>query len=105
LVVKEVVMPVEREIDVEASPEEVWEALATDEGRERWLKEPERDVQVEVVEEPQRLVWWWGADPERSTRVEFLLLPTPEGTRVMVTESIPLFPLTMLAASFERVAA
>jgi len=35
-------MSVRREIDVEASPEEVFEALATEEGRERWLSEPER---------------------------------------------------------------
>jgi hypothetical protein len=38
----EVTMSVRREIDVEASPEEVFEALATEEGRERWLSEPER---------------------------------------------------------------
>jgi uncharacterized protein YndB with AHSA1/START domain len=98
-------MPVTREIDVDASPEEVWEALATDEGRERWLNEPERDVQVEVVEEPERLVWWWGADSQPSTRVEFVLVPIPRGTRVVVTETIPAFPLAMLASSFMRVAA
>ena len=32
-------MPARREIEVEATPEEVWEALTTDEGRERWLED------------------------------------------------------------------
>ena len=36
-------MPAVREIEVEASPEEVWEALSTEEGRERWLEEPDRE--------------------------------------------------------------
>jgi len=44
-------MPVTREVDVDASPEEVWEALATEEGRERWLQEPEREISVELVDE------------------------------------------------------
>ncbi len=33
---------VSREVEVEATPEEVWEALVTEEGRERWLDEPDR---------------------------------------------------------------
>ena len=48
-----------REIEIEATPEEVWDALATEEGRERWLGEPEREIQVESEEPPHRLVWWW----------------------------------------------
>src|ERR1035438_2569746 len=59
MVVKEVVMAVRREIDVDASPEEVWEALATEAGRERWLEESERQIHVEVLDAPHRLVWWW----------------------------------------------
>jgi uncharacterized protein YndB with AHSA1/START domain len=99
-------MPVQREVEVEATPEEVWEAIATEAGRERWLEEdPAREVRIEVVEEPQRLVWWWGADSQPSTRVEFVLVPIPRGTRVVVTETIPAFPLAMLASSFMRVAA
>jgi uncharacterized protein YndB with AHSA1/START domain len=95
-------MPITRQIDVDATPEEVWEALATDEGRERWLDEPGREIRVDVEDEPQRLVWWWGADDEAPTRVEFELVPTPDGTRVIVTESVPSFPLAMLASSFAR---
>jgi uncharacterized protein YndB with AHSA1/START domain len=48
-------MAVRREIDVDASPEEVFEALATKEGRERWLQEPEREIHVEVLDAPHRL--------------------------------------------------
>jgi uncharacterized protein YndB with AHSA1/START domain len=104
-VVKEVMMAVRREIDVDATPEEVWEALITDEGRERWLEEPEREIHVEVLEAPHRLVWWWAGAEEPATRVEFLIVAAPAGTRVVVTESVPSFPIAMLAASFERVLA
>jgi uncharacterized protein YndB with AHSA1/START domain len=39
-------MAVRREVDIEASPEEVWQALVTEQGRERWLDEPAREVVV-----------------------------------------------------------
>jgi uncharacterized protein YndB with AHSA1/START domain len=98
-------MAVTREVHIEASPEEVWEAIATEEGRERWLQEPGREIRVEVVEEPTRLVWWWQGEDEPATRVEFLVVAAPNGTRVVVTESEPAFPIVMLATSFELVAA
>ncbi len=101
-------MAVRREIDVEASSEEVWEALATEQGRERWLAEPEREIHVEVLEAPHRLVWWWAGADESTTRVEFLVVAGTEPhqpTRVVVTESVPSFPLAMLAASFALVPA
>jgi uncharacterized protein YndB with AHSA1/START domain len=101
----EVTMSVSREIDVDAQPEEVWEALATEEGRERWLDEPGRDIHVEALDFPHRLVWWWAGPQEPATRVEFLLVAAPAGTRVIVTESAPSFPLAMLAASFALVCA
>jgi len=96
---------VRREVEIEASPEEVWEALATEQGREAWLREAERDVHVEVVESPRRLVWWWVGEDEPATRVEFLVVAAPSGARVVVTESEPAFPLAMLAASFAGVCA
>jgi uncharacterized protein YndB with AHSA1/START domain len=102
---KEVEMPVTREVDVEATREEVWEALATEEGRERWLQEPELEIRVELVDEPRRLVWWWGPEDHPPTRVEFLLVAMPRGTRVVVTESLPSFPIAMLASSFAGVLA
>lgn len=101
-------MAIRREIDVDASPEEVFEALATEEGRERWLQEPERDIHVEVLDAPHRLVWWWAGADEPPTRVEFLVVAatdTHRPTRVIVTESTPSFPLEMLAASFTPVLA
>ncbi len=96
-------MAVRREVEVEASPEEVWEALATEEGRERWLEEPDREIRVEVSDPPSRLVWWWADGEEEPTRVEFRVLAAPAGTRVVVTESVPAFPIVMFAASFALV--
>jgi hypothetical protein len=101
-------MAVRREIEVDASPEEVWEALATEEGRERWLDEPERDIHIELLDAPHRVVWWWAGADEPATRVEFLVVAGSEShatTRVIVTESEPSFPLAMLAASFTKVLA
>ena len=93
-----------REVEIEATPEEVWEALATEEGRERWLDEPDRQVHVEVVDAPSRLVWWWWEGDEPPTRVELLVVAAPAGARVLVVESVPSFPLAALAASFAAVA-
>jgi hypothetical protein len=68
------------------------ESLATEEGRDRWLEDdPEREIHVEVEDEPSRLVWWWWTGDEPATRVEFLVVAAPAGARVVVTESIPTF--------------
>jgi|HubBroStandDraft_6_1064221.scaffolds.fasta_scaffold108025_3 uncharacterized protein YndB with AHSA1/START domain len=101
-------MQVRREIDVDASPEDVFAALATEEGRERWLTEPGREIHIEVLDAPHRLVWWWAGAEEPATRVEFLLIAdagAEQRTRVVVTESQPSFPIATLAASFELVLA
>jgi uncharacterized protein YndB with AHSA1/START domain len=103
VVVKEVEMRVRREVDVQASPEEVWEALVTEEGRERWLDEPEREIEFEVLDAPNRLVWWWAQGQEPPTRVEFLIVASPAGSRVLVTESFAVFPIAMFAHSFALV--
>ncbi len=97
--------PARTEIEIEATPEEVWDALVTEEGRQTWLAEPDRDVHIEVVQAPSRLVWWWTRDDEPSPRVEFQIVAVPAGTRVVVTESEPAFPISLLAASFARVPA
>jgi uncharacterized protein YndB with AHSA1/START domain len=96
-------MSVTREVQVEVSPEEVWEALVTDEGRERWLDEPAREIEIEHAEAPHRLVWWWSQDDQPPTRVEFLVVASPSGTRVVVTESMPAFPIAPFAQSFALV--
>ena len=96
---------VRREVEIEASPEEVWDALATEEGRERWLEDdPEREIHVEVADEPSRLVWWWWRGDEPATRVELLVVAAPAGARVVVVESQPAFPLVALASAFACVA-
>jgi hypothetical protein len=101
----------EQEADVEASPEEVFEALVTEEGRERWLQEPGREIHVESIEVPSRLSWWWASEEEPFTRVDFEIVALPasepgEGrTRVTVTETAPRFPIAAMAASFDLVAA
>jgi uncharacterized protein YndB with AHSA1/START domain len=93
---------VRREIEIEASPEEVWEAIATEEGRERWLEdEPGREIVVERPSAPGRIVWWWSDGPDGDPRrVELVVVAAPRGSRVIVTETAPSFPLTRLAASF-----
>jgi uncharacterized protein YndB with AHSA1/START domain len=93
------------EVEIEASPEQVWEALVTEEGRETWLQEPDREVYVEVVQAPSRLVWWWVGEDEPATRVEFQIVAVPAGARVVVTESEPAFPISLLAMRFARVLA
>jgi uncharacterized protein YndB with AHSA1/START domain len=90
-----------REIEIDATPEEVWESLATEEGRDRWLEDDAaREIHVETADEPSRLVWWWWRGEEPATRVEFLVVAAPAGARVIVTETQPRFPLTALAAAF-----
>jgi uncharacterized protein YndB with AHSA1/START domain len=102
---------VTRRVEVDASPEEVFEALVTEEGRERWLEEPGRQVHIESADPPHRLVWWWTAEDEPFTRVDFeiVAVPAPDRevpvTRVTVRESAPRFPIAQMAASFALVAA
>lgn len=91
-------MRTRREIEIEATPEEVWEALADERERERWLGEPEREIHVEAADPPHRLVWWWWTKDEEATRVELLVVAAPAGARVVVVESVPAFPLAALAA-------
>ena len=67
-------MSVRREIEIEATPDEVWEALATEEGREAWLDEPDREIRIESADAPHRLVWWWWEGDSPATRVEFLVV-------------------------------
>jgi len=99
-------MALTREIEIEATPEEVWEALATEEGREGWLDDdPERTIHVERADPPHRLVWWWWSGEEPASRVEVVVVAVPAGARVVVTETVPAFPLAALAGRFELVTA
>jgi len=106
---------VRREVEIDASPEEVWEAIATEQGRERWLEEdPDRELAVEPGSAPGTIVWWWRSDPaDRPRRVEVRVEAVPAGARVIVTETAPvrltgiapLFPLARLEAAFALVTA
>ena len=97
---------VKREIEIDAAPEDVWEAV-TD--AERWLGDEvdapdgleagsefvvrdaggERHGCVEAADPPGRLVWWWWREDEPATRVEVLVVAAPAATRVVVVESAP----------------
>ena len=105
------VREVRRAVEVEATPEEVWEALVTEEGRERWLGEPDREVHIEFADPPNRLRWWWGGEEQPATRVEFQIVElAPCVTRVVVRESMPSLlspavPLASLVSSFALVVA
>src|SRR5436305_11084423 len=99
-------MRVRREVEIDATPEEVWDSLASQAGRDRWLEpDPAREIHVEVADEPSRLVWWWWRGDEPATRVELLVVAAPAGARVVVVESRPAFPLVALATAFALVAA
>ncbi len=95
---------IERELMLEASPEEVWEAITGD----GWLAdEVELELRpggdavfrsaaetkvgwVEEIHAPQRLAFWWAIDGEPATRVELNVAVEGEMTRIRVVESRPL---------------
>jgi uncharacterized protein YndB with AHSA1/START domain len=94
-----------REITLPATAEEVWESLE----EPAWLGEdasidlrPDGEVRagdrtgfVEEIDEPRRLVFWWAAPGEDSTRVELELEERDEVTHVRVVESHPLAMLDL----------
>jgi uncharacterized protein YndB with AHSA1/START domain len=104
---------VQREIQIAAHPETVWEFLVQPEKATRWMGEaasldprPGGEYRVEVipgqvaagefveVHPPHRLVWTWGWTPESqspvaegSTRIEVELEPDGDGTLLRFTHS------------------
>jgi uncharacterized protein YndB with AHSA1/START domain len=97
---------VTREITIDAPVEDVWEAVSTDEGRERWLEQdPERELVVEESVAPEHITWWWWRDDEPARRVDVDIAAVPAGTRVTVTETEPMiFPLAQLASTAAQLA-
>jgi len=101
---------VRREVELPASAEDVWDALTDPERLAGWLAdavevelEPGGELSmrtlegerrtgwVEHADAPRRLSFWWRADgDEETSRVEVLLEPSEEGTRVTVVETRPL---------------
>jgi uncharacterized protein YndB with AHSA1/START domain len=98
-------MELTRETTLPATAEEVWRSLA----EPAWLGEdasielhPDGEVRVgerigfvEEVEEARRLVFWWAAPDEDSTRVELDLEEEEDVTHVRVVESRPLAALDL----------
>ena len=90
-------------VDIDAPAEDVFELLASDEGREAWLEpDPERTIVVESTEPPAeresgRIAWWWWSGSERPRHVELWVVAVPAGSRVIAIESAPSLDLTLLA--------
>jgi uncharacterized protein YndB with AHSA1/START domain len=111
-----VVEQVERELELEASVKEVWDAVTGD----GWLadevafelrpggdasfrtEQEQKSGWVEVASPPAngdaRLVFWWAADGESATRVDVTITPGERGTRVRVVESRPLDLLDLVGS-------
>jgi uncharacterized protein YndB with AHSA1/START domain len=95
---------IEREMLLEATPEEVW-AMVTSDG---WLADEvslelhpgggarfrsvgeDKSGWVEEARAPHRLAFWWTAENEPATRVELTLRRAHERTLLRVVESRPL---------------
>jgi uncharacterized protein YndB with AHSA1/START domain len=96
---------VERETMVEASPDEVWEALTDEDRLEEWLApeveldpveggeiavrdgDDERTGTVETLEENERFAFTWSRPGEGESLVEFTIEALPGGSRVTVVET------------------
>jgi uncharacterized protein YndB with AHSA1/START domain len=103
---------VERETMVEATPEEVWEALTDEDRLEEWLApdveldpyeggeiavrdgDDHRHGTVETVEEGERFAFTWSRPGEGESFVEFTIEALPGGSRVTVVET-PIGPTAM----------
>jgi uncharacterized protein YndB with AHSA1/START domain len=108
---------VERDTLVEASPEEVWEALTDEDRLEEWLApdveldptkggeiavrdgEDERAGTVETVEENERFAFTWSRPGEGESFVEFTIEALPGGSRVTVVET-PIGPTAVAAGGW-----
>ncbi len=108
---------VERDTLVEASPEEVWEALTDEDRLEEWLApdveldpveggeiavrdgDEERAGTVETVEEGERFAFTWSRPGEGESFVEFTIEALPGGSRVTVVET-PIGPTARAAGGW-----
>jgi uncharacterized protein YndB with AHSA1/START domain len=101
---------IERELLLEATPEEVWAVVITD----GWLAdEVSLDLQpggdasfrsedrekygwVEEVRGPHRLAFWWTVGDQPATRVELTLKRAEDGTLLRIVEARPLAVLDLV---------
>jgi uncharacterized protein YndB with AHSA1/START domain len=105
---------VTRETVIDAPAEEVWETVVDP----SWLggegelelrpggevRVGDREGFVEEVEPAERLIFWWAAPGEETTRVQIELEEDGEGTRVTVVEGRPLARLESWVAGPELLA-
>ena len=85
---------VTRSVELEAAADDVWAAITDPDLRARWLDDDDaqaRTVRLDAVDADRRLVWtWWRPDDESgASTVEIVLTPTAVGTRLVVTETLP----------------
>ncbi len=111
---------VRRELTLPADREVVWEALASAEGLSRWLGDEVdlemregaqgtissgggdvRQVTVEEIRAPRRLVLHWSAPAVEPSLVELTLEDVPGGTRIVVVE-VPLVALRAVALEIQE---
>src|SRR6266540_5772994 len=109
---------VERDTLVEATPEEVWEALTDEDRLEEWMApeveldpveggeiavrdgEDHRTGTVETFEESERFAFTWSRPGEGESFVEFTIEALPGGSRVTVVET-PIGPTAMAAGGWD----
>lgn len=113
---------VQRELWLEASAQEVWEAVTEASwmaeeaqlelcpGGEAWFlcEDGERIGWVEEAQPPAsdgragRLAFWWAAEGEPASRVELTVEELAHGTRVRVVEARPLEILDLVGMPLRR---
>jgi uncharacterized protein YndB with AHSA1/START domain len=110
---------IERELELPAPPEAVWEVLTDPGWLQEWLADevslelaPGGDARFRIGEETRigwveevtppsegatgRLAFWWETDGEPASRVALELTHLAEGTRLRVVESRPLDVLDLV---------
>ena len=80
---------IERTIDLDATPDEVWSALTDDSTRSGWLDDGEHRLGgVEESVPGERLAFRWWSGPGAGSRVSFTIVELESGrTRLIVQET------------------
>jgi uncharacterized protein YndB with AHSA1/START domain len=111
-------MDIQRTMETDAEPDEVWEALSDPDLLEEWLAEEVdvelveggtgtvvdggvvRHVEVGVVEPGRRIGFrWWPEDRiDEVSEVEVTVQPLPGGSRIVITETLVAHAELRLAA-------
>ena len=85
---------VTRSVELEATPDAVWDLLVDEDARRAWLDDEdaaEREVRLDRSEPGRSLTWtWWRPDdPAGASQVEVVLDEGPTGrTHLVVTERL-----------------